>query len=222
MSSQTEYTHTVLISLHLTKVKENHLRCFFKSPSLRVSHSPGHLSCAWGMTALHVKNFPANCNGWFISFSILLGDLSKDEFAVPVSVNVEQECLQGLWGIVPLLSVAPHSEKYTQIQFFTGCPLERLWHILKKHTLGLFLILSSTKFIVWKGPVQVLSYLFGQKNAHWRENKILSLLEVKTLLQNVFSCLLVKWQGGFELEFSLDISGFTKNKEEQGILKLCM
>lgn len=66
------------------------------------------------------------------------------------------------------------------------------------------------------------SYLLGQKNAHWRENKILSLLEVKTLLQNVFSCLLVKWQGGFELEFSLDISGFTKNKEEQGILKLCM
>lgn len=114
MSSQTEYTRAVLISLHLTKVRENHLRCFFKSPSLRVSHNPGPLSCAWGMTALHEKNFPANCNGWFFFFSpILLGDPSKDEIAVPVSVNVGQECLQGLWGIVLLISVAPRSEKYS-------------------------------------------------------------------------------------------------------------
>lgn len=31
---------------------------------------------------------------------VVLGDLSKDEFAVCMAVNEGQECSQGLWGIV--------------------------------------------------------------------------------------------------------------------------
>lgn len=69
--------------------------------------------------------------------------------------------------------------------------------------------------------MQVHSYLLplGRKKLIAREDKILSLPEVKSLLRNVLSCLLVKWQAGFELEFCLGIFCLTKNKEEQEILK---
>lgn len=58
----------------------------------------------------------------------------------------------------------------------------------------------------------------GRKKLIAREDKILSLPEVKAL-QSVLSCLLVKCRAGFELEFCLDISCLTKNKEQQEILE---
>lgn len=57
---------------------------------------------------------------------VVLGNSSKDEFAVLMSVNEGQECSQDLWGIVLLILIAPHPEKCTQTQFFTGSSLERL------------------------------------------------------------------------------------------------
>ncbi|XP_074745771.1 transmembrane protein 104 isoform X1 [Strix uralensis] len=55
MSSQAEHTGTILISVYLTKVKENHLKYFFKSPSLK-SWSGLHVQPhRWNRSPNHAK-----------------------------------------------------------------------------------------------------------------------------------------------------------------------
>lgn len=140
----------------------------------------------WQLCQLNGKNFPASCDSWLLSF---WGTCQK------MNLLCLYQWMKGRSahrGIVLLIFLVPRLGKCTVTQFFTGCPLERLWPIYvciktKQTNFEAVFDPEFSWFHSLEGPVWVYSYLFpvGRKKLIAREEKILPLPEVKSLLQNV-------------------------------------
>lgn len=116
-------TATTLISVNLTKVKENHLRCFYRSPSLQSVWWPWALE-EWQLCQLNGKSFLASCNSWLSSF---LGTGQEMNLLCLCQVNEGQECSQG--NSFPDITCSTAREVYSDTVLYWLAPGEALTYI---------------------------------------------------------------------------------------------